>query len=57
MGGGGFVVPVQTVPDFLEKKMTGRMHIIPPELFYFTMFLSLTVLCLQQLLCHHQAIG
>jgi uncharacterized FAD-dependent dehydrogenase len=25
MGGGNFVVPVQTVPDFLENKLSGKI--------------------------------
>jgi hypothetical protein len=43
MGGGNFVVPVQTVTDFLENRLSGRYIILFPKLFYtinFQIFIS-----------------
>ena len=34
MGGGNFVVPVQTVTDFLENKLSGRHIILFPEVVF-----------------------
>lgn len=33
MGGGNFVVPVQTVTDFLDSKLSGMVNLSLPEMF------------------------
>jgi uncharacterized FAD-dependent dehydrogenase len=41
MGGGNFVVPVQTVTDFLENKLSGRyINLISPSCFHLLTFKS-----------------
>ena len=56
MGGGDFVVPVQTVTDFLDNRLLSANLFLSLALHYCSLRLISTSFLLQQHLYHHPVI-